>query len=106
MRKLQIFLPMIASVMLAACGSSSSKDDTPAPVADAAKLSTSFANNCASCHGATGGGGSGKNLHGYSKAATVYLSTVRSGTGSMPAFSAADYSDADANADVTYLKTL
>jgi mono/diheme cytochrome c family protein len=93
--------------LFVACGKSESKTDPgTASKGDSAKLSSGFATNCASCHGSTGAGATGRSLQGYTGALSTFSSAVRGGKGSMPAFPASSYTDTDLNADYTYLKSL
>lgn len=93
--------------LVVSCSDSESKSDPGTqPQGEASKLSSGFANNCASCHGATGGGGSQRSIQGYSGTLSSFTSIVRSGKGSMPATPSSAYSDSDLNSDYTYLKSL
>ena len=72
---------------------------------DPAKGEQVFADNCASCHGGDGGGGSGPKLQGeesYTDPETV-VSQVREGGGGMPGFS--DQLSAQELADVSAFVT-
>lgn len=64
---------------------------------------TVYADSCAVCHGATGGGGSGPKLAGASYAIDRVIDTVLTGKESMPAFSGtlSDQEIADVSAYVT-----
>lgn len=100
-------LSVVATIALTACGNSGSKTNPgTGSKGDATKLSSGFAQNCASCHGAAGGGGTARSIQGYTGTISAYTSAVRNGKGSMPSFSTSSYSEANLNADYTYLKSL
>lgn len=97
----------LMATFVVSCSDSESKSDPGTKSqGDASKLSSGFANNCASCHGATGGGGSQRSIQGYSGTLSAFTSIVRSGKSGMPATSSSAYSDSELNADYTYLKSL
>jgi len=106
--KTTLFSLLFAILLFAvSCGDSESKSGPgTGSKGDAAKLSQGFANNCASCHGATGGGGSQRSIQGYSGTLSAFTSIVRSGKTGMPATSSSSYSETDLNADYNYLKSL
>ena len=65
-----------------------------------------FVNNCAACHGPSGLGGDGPNLHGLTLSNAKITSTVNNGiSGSMPAFKA-KLKAQDIRAIIAYLRTL
>jgi len=103
-----IFIIVIPTMgVFFACGNSGDKTNPGSSSAgDAANLSTGFANNCASCHGAAGGGGTERSIQGYSGSLSAFISLVRGGRGRMPATSSSAYSEIDLNADYTYLQSL
>ena len=96
----------LAAVPLAGCGgddedegsggatgtsaATQQQEQTPADVVaagDPAAGKEVFEQNCASCHGEDGGGGSGPNLHQESyKDPEFVVNQVRNGGGGMPAF--------------------
>lgn len=96
------------TVFFVACGDSESKNDpgSASNSGNSSGLSRGFANNCASCHGPAGGGGSAKSIQRYSGSLSSFSSTVRAGKGSMPAVTSSNYTDTDLNADYSYLKSL
>ncbi len=90
----------VVALVLAACGGSG---ESSKPTASGATL---YANNCARCHGATGGGGVGPSL--VNVAATFpdignQITFVSNGGGGMPRFGDL-LSDADIRAVVTYTR--
>ena len=97
---------VVAVVLLFANDPDSSSGSTPASPGAAL-----FAANCASCHGADGGGGVGPQLAGGGRGRTVPdRSTTRSpssrdGSGSMPAFGG-QLSPAQIRQVVEYTRTL
>ena len=99
-RQLKFFFVAALSLLPVACGSSSNNNNAGTSTS---VLSAAFGTNCARCHGAAGGGGSGVNLTGYPRSKATFEARVRSGGGSMPAFSTTQYTDADLMADYTYL---
>ena len=106
-KSLVVCLSFVVSMALNACGNSGSKTNPgTGSKGDATKLSSGFAQNCTSCHGAAGGGASARSIQGYTGTISSYTSAVRNGKGSMPSFSTSSYSDENLNADYTYLKSL
>ena len=91
----------LVSGVLAACGGSGGSSK---PTASGATL---YANNCARCHGATGGGGVGPSLVGV---ATTFpdienqITFVSNGGGGMPRFGDL-LSEADIREVVAYTRT-
>ncbi|MFM7615896.1 MAG: c-type cytochrome [Actinomycetes bacterium] len=90
---------LVAAAVLAGCGSGGSSE----PTADGATL---YANNCARCHGAEGGGGVGPSL--VDVAATFrdiddQITFVSNGGGGMPRFGDL-LSDADIREVVTHTR--
>lgn len=106
-KSLVVCLSLVATIALISCGNSGSKTNPgTGSKGDATKLSSGFAQNCTSCHGAAGGGGTARSIQGYTGTLSSYTSAVRNGKGSMPSFSTSSYSDANLNADYTYLRSL
>jgi mono/diheme cytochrome c family protein len=100
-----VVLAAALAVALVACGGETAGDTTggtPAPVASETQATPSetsvpggpsteevaalFADNCGSCHGADGGGGTGPDIRGEDDLAGV-RSQIESGGGAMPGFS-------------------
>lgn len=100
------FLAVLAS-SLNGCGTATSSATRSSDIAsltgDTTSGQTLYTSNCSSCHGSDGQSGSvSKNL--TAKSSAEIISTVLTGTGSMPSFS--DLSDQDI-ADVTaYVEAL
>jgi len=84
------------------CGSSRAAE-VGALTGDAVAGAAVFAANCASCHGADGGGGSGPTLAGAGIDVDSIIAIVLSGEGNMPAFDGtlADQDIADVSAYAT-----
>lgn len=68
-----------------ACGDGGRVDDILALTGDAAAGATVYADNCASCHGDDGTGGSGPDISGESETEEI-AQIVLDGEGDMPAF--------------------
>ncbi len=86
---------LLALVALAACGGDDEDGSTPAKppqqVVDAGNPAAGrqvYADSCAACHGADGGGGTGPKLEGEEAYAApgVVVDQIREGGGGMPAF--------------------
>ncbi len=97
---------LLAVSLLAACNATPSNPDVARIAAltpDNANGTTVYADNCAVCHGATGGGGTGPKLAGSAYALDTVIGTVLTGKESMPAFSGTltDQEIADVAAYVT-----
>jgi len=113
LRKLLLLaLVLVATAGLAACGDEATDDTTPAstpaattpastPTQAADDPATLFADNCAGCHGADGGGGSGPDLRGEDNVDGI-AEQVREGGGGMPAFSG-ELTDAQIQAIAEYV---
>ena len=106
---LALALAAVLAAALVACGGSSADETTGAPApatttatptdvatpADeatpgapsSAEVAQLFTDNCATCHGADGGGGSAPDIRGEDDVDAV-KSRIESGGGGMPAFSA------------------
>jgi len=95
-----------AAMMTAACGSEDAGSTTARPKTQstATSLSKSFGTACASCHGDEGQGqGEYPALPG-DKSESAFIAVVRSGAGTMPAFSSAQIADATLKSDYAWLK--
>lgn len=99
--------PLLFAVsLLAACNATPSNSDVARIAAltpDNANGTTVYADNCAVCHGDTGGGGTGPKLASSAFALDTVIGTVLTGKESMPAFSGSlsDQEIADVSAYVT-----
>ncbi len=99
--------PLLCVVsLLAACNATPSNSDVARIAAltpDNANGTNVYADNCAACHGDTGGGGSGPKLAGSAYALDTVIGVVLTGKESMPAFSGTltDQEIADVAAYVT-----
>ncbi len=82
---------IVGATAVAACGGGASSPAAPADDAVLVQGQQVYSQNCASCHGAAGGGGYGKKLAGV--VATKYpniddqIALITNGQGAMPAFS-------------------
>lgn len=97
---------LFALTLLAACNATPSNSDVARIAAltpDNANGTTVFADNCAVCHGDTGGGGTGPKLAGKAIALDTVIDTVFNGKESMPEFgsSLTDQEIADVSAYVS-----
>lgn len=104
MNKWMIVIALIA--MSAACGGND--DTTPSPrrtEQTSSGLSTSFANQCARCHGETGEGQDKYPKIPGDKDQPGFVALVRAGRGEMPPFTTSQISDADLEADYAWLTT-
>ena len=99
-------LTLSALLALTACGASDHANTIAGMSGDATSGQTLYSANCASCHGATGGGGSGPNLvkafNDDEKAELIDV--ILDGDGDMPAFSS--LSDQEIADIVSYLEGL
>ena len=84
---------------LAACSTKQASHTADAPAA----LSVAFNGAFAGCHGDSGQGGFGPALAGSKLSLADFTATVRAGSGPMPAFGAADYTDAQLSTDYGFL---
>lgn len=95
----RLIMVLAAAAVLAAgavaCGGSSADTSTTAPAPaetqvvpteTAGEAAALFAGECAGCHGADGGGGSGPDIRGEDSLESV-KAQIESGGGGMPAFS-------------------
>ncbi len=102
-----LVLAALAGPVLAACGGA----DVPAAPADDAELVTGrmvYANNCAPCHGASGGGGVGAKLSGGKLVEQIpdpadQRLLIENGRNQMPAFNE-KLSSAEIDAVVRYTR--
>ena len=82
---------VVGTATLAACSGGGSSPAAPADDPELVQGQQIYSQNCASCHGAAGGGGYGKKLSGV--VTTKYpniddqLALITNGQGAMPAFS-------------------
>lgn len=97
---------LLVVAFLAACNSTPSNADVARIAAltpDNANGTTVYADNCAVCHGDTGGGGTGPKLAGAAYALDKVIDSVFNGNEAMPTFggSLSDQEIADVAAYVT-----
>lgn len=99
-RNILTFAAIGLSSLLLACGSTkkTNSSTTTKPA-----LSTGFASNCATCHGADGTSTTYKVIKGTTVSLDTFKSNVRNGKGAMTAIPVSKYSDADLQNDYTAL---
>ena len=88
--------------LLVACGGEGRIDDVLALDGDAVAGESVFADECASCHGVDGTGGSGPDLRGEGEGDEEIAEAVLFGEGDMPAFDG-DLDDQDIADVVAYV---
>jgi mono/diheme cytochrome c family protein len=108
MRHITPALLLISALLATACGPSDRANTIAGLTGDATSGQTLFSANCASCHGAMGGGGSGPNLvsaFNETDEAAEHIDVILEGEGAMQAFgdSLSDQEIADI---VSYLEGL
>lgn len=98
-----LFGAFALAALLASCGDSSTNLAT-LPTGTASQGITVFQSNCMSCHGSSAAGGSGPNIRGAGS--DTIQSVVRSGKGSMPAFSTTTITDQSLADLIAYIDSL
>jgi len=96
-RAMSLVSPLMLT--LAACSTKPASHTAAAPAA----LSAAFNSACAGCHGDSAQGGFGPALASSKLSLADFTAIVRAGSGPMPAFGAADYSDEQLSSDFAFL---
>src|SRR4051812_16784823 len=92
-----------AAILTAACGSEDTAT-TARPKTQASSLSKSYENSCATCHGDEGQGSGDYPALPGATSESAFIALVRAGSGTMPAFTTSQISDATLKSDYAWLK--
>jgi mono/diheme cytochrome c family protein len=103
-------IAVMVATMAACSDSESSKTntadtDTDSGAAPSAKMSASYSNLCATCHGPEGRGANGNPSIPGARDESGFITRVREGNGRMPPFDASLITDAELKADYRWLTT-